>query len=394
MAEHYLRRTNLSVIRRTADVELAVADAINVEKDISERSKSKMVYMNLCAQILSQCPRLQSDAATFDEVANKDCSVDQGVENPENGKEQDTEETISNITPVGFSDVEQLLRVAGLCDSPPSSPARIIKDHDNDVGLNSEHQKVENVLPVFIRPQCTDEDSKLKFDDEEYSASSSCANFSKGSESENGNVTIKNILSPSEEPFKCSNCDSSKSTSSAQTLSVNNQENVVVEAPSSDCLNLLQQENDCGKGNMLVKVDSSTTIFQQDKLYGLSSPEPNKLHEPKKEPLTISTDVIREECNVMEREDTGSSSIINKNECDSSKDGSAVPKLETNTLSENRVLVDEVPPKGLSSRGKSLSDSLSCEVAPNVELAKPSGSSSSESSHSVYKKVSILYESP
>ncbi|XP_074580177.1 uncharacterized protein At4g10930 isoform X2 [Curcuma longa] len=385
LAEHYLRRTNLSVIRRTADVELAVADAINVEKDISERSKSKMVYMNLCAQILSQCTRLESDAATFDQMVNKDCSVDQGVQNPENGTKQDTEETISKITPVGFTDVEELLRVAGLCDSPPSSPVRIIKDHNNDVGPNSEHQKVENVLPVVIHPQCTHEDSKLKLDDEVYSASSSCANSSKGSESENGNVTIKSIVSPSEEPFKRSNCDSSKSKSSAEMLFVNNQENMVVEAPSSNCLNLLQQENACGKGNVLVKVDSSTTIFQQEKLNELSSPKPNKLHEPKKEPL--STDVIGEECNVMERKDASSSDIINKNKCDSSKDGSAVPKLETNSLSENSVLADEVPLKGVSSRGKSSSDSLSCEVAPTVELAKPSGSSSSESSHSVYKKV-------
>ncbi|XP_042383345.1 uncharacterized protein At4g10930-like isoform X1 [Zingiber officinale] len=410
MAEHYLRRTNLSVIHRTADVELAVADAINVEKDISERSKSKMVYINLCAQILSQCTSLQSDATTFGQMVHKDCSVDQGVENPENGKKQDTEETISKITPVGFTDVEEILRVAGLCDSPPSSPVRIIKDHNNDVGPNSEHQKVENVLPV-IHPQCTHEDSKLKLDDDVYSASSSCANSSKGSESENGNVTIKSILSPPEEPFKYSNYDSSKSKSSAEMLSVNNQENgvveapsskskssaemlsvnnqdnVVVEAPSSNCLNLLQQDNSCGKGNVLVKFDSSTPIFQQEKLNELSSPEPNKLHEPKKEPLTISTDVIGEDSNVMEREDASSSGIINKNKCDSSKDGSAVPKLETNSLSENSVLGDEVPLKGVSSRGKSSSDSLSCEVAPNVELSKPSGSSSSEPSHSVYKKV-------
>ena len=84
IAEHYLRRTNLSVICRTADVELAVADAVNVEKDISERSNSKMVYINLCAQVLSQCTRLQSDAGPSDSLVNTKSSADQAVEKSEN----------------------------------------------------------------------------------------------------------------------------------------------------------------------------------------------------------------------------------------------------------------------------------------------------------------------
>ncbi|KAL6874127.1 hypothetical protein ACP4OV_014209 [Aristida adscensionis] len=44
------QETNLDVIRRCADTELAIVDAVNVEKDIYERSNSKSVYVNLCSQ--------------------------------------------------------------------------------------------------------------------------------------------------------------------------------------------------------------------------------------------------------------------------------------------------------------------------------------------------------
>ncbi|KAF6140804.1 hypothetical protein GIB67_042217 [Kingdonia uniflora] len=54
LTEYFLKKANLPVIKRTGDTELAVADAVNIEKEVADRSNSKLVYINLCSQVLSQ----------------------------------------------------------------------------------------------------------------------------------------------------------------------------------------------------------------------------------------------------------------------------------------------------------------------------------------------------
>ncbi|GFY94321.1 hypothetical protein Acr_09g0007670 [Actinidia rufa] len=52
LTEHFLRKANFSILWRTADAVLAVADAVNIEKEIADRSNSKVVYVNLMSQEL------------------------------------------------------------------------------------------------------------------------------------------------------------------------------------------------------------------------------------------------------------------------------------------------------------------------------------------------------
>ncbi|XP_020588381.1 LOW QUALITY PROTEIN: uncharacterized protein At4g10930 [Phalaenopsis equestris] len=159
IAEHYLRRTNLSIIRRTAETELAVADAVNVEKEICERSNSKLVYVNLCSQAVSQLAKkpelddrnFSSSPKTVIKFANE---VTEGTEfDPETDNETEfVEMNISssalsasevsiggfgepNFDPEagGWSSVEEALKLAGLfSDSPPSSPYSAAKDFNGN----------------------------------------------------------------------------------------------------------------------------------------------------------------------------------------------------------------------------------------------------------------------
>ncbi|KAL5220938.1 hypothetical protein ABZP36_025651 [Zizania latifolia] len=152
IAEHYLQKANLVVIRRCADTELAIADAVNVEKDIYERSSSKSVYVNLCSQATRQLAKGKSenDASNLTEKTELDNGPISQQVNTENTNicSSDTKEALNrkghsdlpvttgqtvkselggHLTPeqnVGFSNVEEALKMAGLLDSPPNSPER------------------------------------------------------------------------------------------------------------------------------------------------------------------------------------------------------------------------------------------------------------------------------
>ncbi|XP_066379816.1 uncharacterized protein At4g10930 [Miscanthus floridulus] len=149
IAEHYLQKANLDVIRRCADTELAIADAVNVEKGIYERSNSKSIYVNLCSQATRQHAKAKSDNDTSSltkrtesgsdqisqEVASEDTNVSgSDVEEALNraavsdqkselGSDTAPGHTVHKDT-VSFSSAEDALRKAGLFDSPPNSPDR------------------------------------------------------------------------------------------------------------------------------------------------------------------------------------------------------------------------------------------------------------------------------
>ncbi|KAI0492554.1 hypothetical protein KFK09_026827 [Dendrobium nobile] len=159
ITEHYLRRANLPVIRRTAETELAVADAVNVEKDIFERSNSKLVYVNLCSLAVSQLvnkpvsPEENASNSPKDtlmisnEVAEgtkSDTETDNNTESAERNVSNSTlpASEVSNealgersFSPKvgGWSNVEEALKLAGLfSDSPPSSPYCAINISNED----------------------------------------------------------------------------------------------------------------------------------------------------------------------------------------------------------------------------------------------------------------------
>lgn len=111
LTEHFLRKANLPIIRRTAETELAVADAINIEREVADRSNSKVVYLNLCSQeILHRSDESKSLIAKESEtLPPSENSIDR----------QDQGSGECSTDPV----VVEALRNAGLLsDSPPSSP--------------------------------------------------------------------------------------------------------------------------------------------------------------------------------------------------------------------------------------------------------------------------------
>ncbi|KAI5000135.1 hypothetical protein ZWY2020_004724 [Hordeum vulgare] len=155
ISEHYLQRANLDVIRRCADTELAIADAINVENDIYGKSSSKSVYVNLCSQatrqsakakpendasVLTEKAEVSSDLisqhvtieSTYSASSNVEEDLDRAglLDIPATAGQTDKselggvpEQNASENT-VCFNSVEEALKRAGLFDSPPNSPER------------------------------------------------------------------------------------------------------------------------------------------------------------------------------------------------------------------------------------------------------------------------------
>ncbi|KAL8054002.1 hypothetical protein ABFX02_05G110100 [Erythranthe guttata] len=115
LTEHFLKKANMSLVSRAAETELAVADAVNIEKGIADRSNSKLVYANLCSQELLRRPdNVNSERATEEEIH---CSTSEHL----------SEET--NNSSLQDLSVDEALRKAGLVsDSPPNSPDHLQAD--------------------------------------------------------------------------------------------------------------------------------------------------------------------------------------------------------------------------------------------------------------------------
>lgn len=114
LTEHFLRNANLQTICRTAETELAVADAINIEREAADQSNSKLVYLNLCSQEIKRCTEYCKSSGTIEPPPPSPLAVP--TEKPEQGTEE-------------YSDpeVEVALRAAGLLsDSPPNTPSLTI----------------------------------------------------------------------------------------------------------------------------------------------------------------------------------------------------------------------------------------------------------------------------
>uniref|UniRef100_A0ACD5TYX2 Uncharacterized protein n=1 Tax=Avena sativa TaxID=4498 RepID=A0ACD5TYX2_AVESA len=163
IAEHYLQRANLDVIRRCADTELAIADAVNVENNIYGKSSSKSVYVNLCSQATRQSAEAkpENDPSTLAEKTEfTSDSISQQIRTEStNISSSDVEETIiraglldlpatarqadnselggvpeqnASENTVSFNSVEEALKRAGLFDSPPNSPERKITTEEGN----------------------------------------------------------------------------------------------------------------------------------------------------------------------------------------------------------------------------------------------------------------------
>ncbi|KAL6986424.1 hypothetical protein U1Q18_019786 [Sarracenia purpurea var. burkii] len=139
LTEHFLRKANLPVIRRTADTELAVADAVNIEKEVAERSNSKLVYVNLMSQeLLHRSDNIGSCRATeSDPTQNSAVPADR------------SKQTTNNLSDDLM--VEDALRNAGfLSDSSPISPC----DNDNVISSAGEvEHEPDNVFEMDSHPE-------------------------------------------------------------------------------------------------------------------------------------------------------------------------------------------------------------------------------------------------
>ncbi|KHM99889.1 Hypothetical protein glysoja_017587 [Glycine soja] len=136
LTERLLRNTNLAVIRRTADTELAVADAVNIEKEVADRSNSKLVYLNLSSQeLLHRTNNTKTNVATdTSPPASSAMLTDQQSELNTDDLSTDPE-------------VETALKNAGLLsDSPPSSP------HESRETCNSDMSGPDNILELDSHP--------------------------------------------------------------------------------------------------------------------------------------------------------------------------------------------------------------------------------------------------
>ncbi|KAL3499212.1 hypothetical protein ACH5RR_038305 [Cinchona calisaya] len=143
LVEHFLRKANLPVMRRTAETELAVADAINIEKEVADRSNSKLVYVNLCSQELSR----RSDNISLRRDAETSPPRTSGVYT--DGAEV-TNESISSI------EVNEALKTAGLLsDTPPNSPSKPPEEIKEEAGFlnKNEHDGPDNVFEMDSQPE-------------------------------------------------------------------------------------------------------------------------------------------------------------------------------------------------------------------------------------------------
>lgn len=150
LAEHFLKMANLPSIRRSATTELAIADAINIEKQVADRSNSKVVYLNLCSQEIRRHVN-SSDSCTPVESAPTPAPTptpsDPPVVSNEGGQ--------SSTMPLE-AEAEAALRAAGLLsDSPPSSPPHNVEDlhsNENPTLEDKEEEGMEDVLEMDTHP--------------------------------------------------------------------------------------------------------------------------------------------------------------------------------------------------------------------------------------------------
>ncbi|CAL9030432.1 unnamed protein product [Prunus brigantina] len=159
LTEHFLRKANLPVIRRTADTELAVADAINIEKEVADRSNSKLVYLNLCSQeILRSSENRKSSGAPV--LSSAPTSV------PAERSEQAANELSTD--PV----IEAALRNAGLLsDSPPNSPHpnMEVPVEEDGPSLDIREEGPDNVFEMDFHPDLDIYgDFEYNLEDEDY----------------------------------------------------------------------------------------------------------------------------------------------------------------------------------------------------------------------------------
>ncbi|XP_010422023.1 PREDICTED: uncharacterized protein At4g10930-like isoform X2 [Camelina sativa] len=193
LTEHFLKKENLPSVRRSAATELAVADAINIEKAIADKSSSKVVYLNLCSQEILH----HSESKVMDNSVEPNSSSPMAVNESEliSGKDSDDPAVL------------QALRAAGLADSPPNSPTRSteVLPEKGDSSLDKTREAVPyNVLDMNSVPD-TDifGDFEYELDEEDYIGATMATKASVSQPDES--LTKVKVVFSTVQPEKCSN---------------------------------------------------------------------------------------------------------------------------------------------------------------------------------------------
>ncbi|CAK7335745.1 unnamed protein product [Dovyalis caffra] len=159
LTEHFLRKVNLPEIRKTAETELAVADAINIEKEVANKSNSKIVYLNLCSQeIMHHSDNSKSNRATISNSSPSAVTVDR------------SEQAIDEL-PCDPAVIDALRNAGLLSDSPPSSPHHKIEvsNEVDDSSMQIKEEGPDNVFEMDSHPEVDIYgDFEYNLEDEDY----------------------------------------------------------------------------------------------------------------------------------------------------------------------------------------------------------------------------------
>ncbi|XP_077251311.1 RING/U-box protein [Tasmannia lanceolata] len=386
LTEHYLRKANLPVIRRTADTELAVADAVNIEKEICNKSKSKLVYLNLCSQVLSQRTNNSKPTTLETDAPFPTTEPAEGAEQAVKKASFDFAETCENA--------EAALKLAGLLsDSPPSSPFRLKNDLDEKDEVREEG--LENVFDIDSHPELDIYgDFEYDLEDEDYIGPSSMSNALRASklQPDDGDSKIKVVLSTicektcnaldSKDDFiDHFNCKNEEATDDPDRLEIPEAQ---MDIPAS-------KDKVTGSSILEVEMDSQCPpkkTFQGERDEEPSFAECEELYGPDKEPLVnrISDNVSKEPNKVMEKEATSEEIIPGEAENYRSDKAAVVSEFLTESCAENN-LRGRFPVDHNSSGGEnSPNHSLTSENAPRKE-AKPNTKQQSDLCRSISRKV-------
>lgn len=276
LTEHLLRKANVPVIRRTAETELAVADAVNIEKEVADKSNSKPVYLNLCSrEILHRSENKSSTGPEADSLSRKVTEMDSSLlsTNPSDTSEQSGNELSTDPT------IQEALKNAGLLsDSPPNSPDQRMEVQP-DEGGTSVNVREEGPEDIFEMDNVADLDIYGEFeynlDDEDYIGVS--ATKVTKVQPEEGTSKLKLVFS------------TLHSERSSSTSDVERKENLGNAEVPSNSSSVLDEHTDVGLVNS-AEGGTDNSLVPTEALFGKEGEEPSvaeceELYGPDKEPV-------------------------------------------------------------------------------------------------------------
>lgn len=393
ITEHYLRKTNLPVMRRTADTELAVADAVNVEKDICHKSNSKLVYVNLCAQVISQISGNLKPKTTETTAAT---GLEEGVEH--------AVKNASSNSATTCEDVEEALKLAGLLsDSPPNSPYRSTnnQNHEDAPSPNVTDEDLVNVFDIDSHPELDIYgDFEYDLEDDDYAGPSSVAKALRVSKPrlEDGELKMKVVLSTinCEKAFNALDSvdDSTEHLNSVVGISENGSEKPSVVEAQMDSHSMLKYQDDRGTESSPLEVMTATpslsfNLLQSEKDEELSLEECEELYGPDKEPLVNKSydQPSSEPSKCMENDVAAENATIVGNENSGSNKAAALSKIETESCVENNLVKGCFPIENDFSGGENSPNCVPLSKSVPTKVSKSGTDKQSDIYHSITRKV-------